>query len=526
MLSKRGLSAKVGLGFGIVFLLTTAVGAVGWFGVTKLNRQLESYSEWVEIDTVMHATITSSVATLKPDIATYTDSPTRERFDALIETVLHIRENIKSWQDRFGSKEEIRVAADKALLHLEALEASARGFQEMFDNLQLANTFEVVVAMQDANKELVALFSDVMKTIINPAKTTELAAASRVHQQAFQLMLILVCGGLLLGITLSLWIARAITRPIRRAIEALTDEAESGEASSVQFADTNNQLADATAQQSAALEQTAASLEEISSQTRSNTEHAGQAEELMAETSKVLDEVDEIMGELKRSMDQISEKSDDTQKIVKTIDEIAFQTNLLALNAAVEAARAGEAGAGFAVVADEVRNLAMRAAEASHDTAEQITTTVQIIANGAQLVTRTLESFAKANDKSSQTTTLVSEISAASREQLKGIQQLTTVAGEMERTTHWTSASAQEVALASDSLKEQAARIKATVDGLARLIHGGGVKESPTVATRDQAQQSQGTIAGPAPAIAADRDEDYQLLPAGREEETDDLRRN
>jgi len=102
--------------------------------------------------------------------------------------------------------------------------------------------------------------------------------------------------------------------------------------------------------------------------TQQNAANAGEADNLMREANKVFDRANDSMGQLNTSMAEISSASEDTFKIIKTIDEIAFQTNLLALNAAVEAARAGEAGAGFAVVADEVRNLAMRAAEAAKNT--------------------------------------------------------------------------------------------------------------------------------------------------------------
>ena len=97
----------------------------------------------------------------------------------------------------------------------------------------------------------------------------------------------------------------------------------------------------------------------------------------------MVDEANHAMIELTGSMKEITTASEETAKIIKTIDEIAFQTNLLALNAAVEAARAGEAGAGFAVVADEVRNLAMRAAEAAKNTANLIEGSVKKIKKGS-----------------------------------------------------------------------------------------------------------------------------------------------
>ena len=113
----------------------------------------------------------------------------------------------------------------------------------------------------------------------------------------------------------------------------------------------------------------------------------------------VVSRANDSMRNLTTSMDEITKASEDTSKIIKTIDEIAFQTNLLALNAAVEAARAGEAGAGFAVVADEVRNLAMRAAEAAKNTSGLIEGTIKKIKAGFDLVDRNERGFRRSVDE-------------------------------------------------------------------------------------------------------------------------------
>ncbi len=144
-------------------------------------------------------------------------------------------------------------------------------------------------------------------------------------------------------------------------------------------------------------------------------------------------------------MGEISTASEETQKIVKTIDEIAFQTNLLALNAAVEAARAGEAGAGFAVVADEVRNLAMRAADAAKSTAGLIEGTVKKIKDGVDLVGTTNEDFSKVAESSSKVGELLVEIAAASKEQSLGIEQINTAVTEMDKVTQQNAAGSEEL---------------------------------------------------------------------------------
>jgi len=198
--------------------------------------------------------------------------------------------------------------------------------------------------------------------------------------------------------------------------------------------------------QAASLEETAASLEEMSAMTRQNADNANEANSLMIVTNKISQQADVSMRELIGSMREIAQASQETQKIVQTIDGIAFQTNLLALNAAVEAARAGEAGAGFAVVADEVRNLAKRAAEASQNTAGLIEDTVAKVNAGVGLVEETSKGFGEVKESNAKVGALLEEISTASSEQANGISQINTTVNEMDRVTQQNAQQAEELA--------------------------------------------------------------------------------
>ena len=252
------------------------------------------------------------------------------------------------------------------------------------------------------------------------------------------------------------------------------------------ISEVSQSLSQGASEQAASLEETSASLEELASMTRTNADNARQADALMGETAKVVDYANTSMGSLTQSMREVSAASEETAKIIKTIDEIAFQTNLLALNAAVEAARAGEAGAGFAVVADEVRALAMRAAEAAKNTATLIEGTVDKVKEGSDLVTKTAAAFSQVTGSTGKVKELVAEIVAASSEQAQGVDQINKAVTEMNTVTQQTAASAEESASAAEQLTAQSEQMRGVVGELVALVEGGagGTNGRTVVSTR------------------------------------------
>ncbi|MBU4316918.1 MAG: hypothetical protein KKF30_06550 [Proteobacteria bacterium] len=290
-------------------------------------------------------------------------------------------------------------------------------------------------------------------------------------QQLFNLVLFFI---VLSVSVIIVWLVtkRSIVNPVNTAINALKKVAPEIDLTSSLVSSASQSLAEGSSEQAASIEETSSSLEEMSSMTRKNADNASEANNLMKKTSEVIQKANVSMTELTGSMEKISKASQETSKIIKTIDEIAFQTNLLALNAAVEAARAGEAGAGFAVVADEVRNLAMRAAEAAKSTSALIEDTVRRINDGTKVVSQTNEAFSEVFHSATTIKDLVEEIAAASNDQAQGIEQINKAVTEMDKVVQQNAASAEESASASQEMNSQAGKLNEVVDELAKVIGG------------------------------------------------------
>jgi len=268
-------------------------------------------------------------------------------------------------------------------------------------------------------------------------------------------------------------VAKRVYDPLKNIQEKLSQNSKQLTSSSEQISSSSQSLAESASEQASNLEETSASMEEISSQTKTNKENSYYVSNVMKnEAVPGFELVNGKMTEMSNNLQENVKISEDSIKIINTIDNIAFQTNLLALNAAVEAARAGESGKGFAVVAEEVRNLALKSAEAAKETSELIEASQTKINEATQLYQEVTNALNKNNEIIQKVMTLTNEVSYASQEQAQGIEQINIALSDLDKIVQQNASSAEESASEAQELDNQSKVLNSVIGKLERILEG------------------------------------------------------
>ncbi len=229
-------------------------------------------------------------------------------------------------------------------------------------------------------------------------------------------------------------------------VQAAADNVADG---SQQLSASAEEMSQGATEQAAAAEEASSAIEEMSSNIRQNADNALQTEKIASKSANDAQEGGKAVAQTVTAMKEIAGK-------ISIIEEIARQTNLLALNAAIEAARAGEHGKGFAVVASEVRKLAERSQKAAAEISKLSSVSVEVAETAGAMLTKMLPDIQK-------TAELVQEISAASKEQDTGAEQINKAIQQLDQVIQQNAGAAEEMSSTAEELSSQAEQLQGII---------------------------------------------------------------
>ncbi|BBP01233.1 methyl-accepting chemotaxis protein [Sulfuriferula nivalis] len=518
MFNEITIKARLIIAFSAFTLLLILVGGLGMYsassGVAVLQHSLSdkaNEADAVRIKYRMEEQRSLLLLALQhnPELATSKlhDHPVSKHLDAISVAQKRLTEILKNYQASITDPEEKRL--------MDTWVSDTHGFAEDGVNQVVASiqSNQWAAAETTLLNEVNPLYNkgqDDSKAITDYLQKRALDSTSKTNSDVAEMSYIL-WGIIILSVSLAViigWkIIRSISVPLRHAIEvaqrvaagdlrmdrdvavkrhdeigellvALNDMnsnlstivgevrvgTESIASASAQIAAGNLDLSNRTEAQAGSLEETASAMEELTSTVKQNADNARQANQLAETASQVASKGGAVVSDVVNTMSEINDSARKIADIIGVIDGIAFQTNILALNAAVEAARAGEQGRGFAVVATEVRSLAQRSAAAAKEIKALIDDSVDKVEQGNKQAAQAGSTMNEVVNSVQRVTDIMSEISAASREQSQGIEEVNNAITQMDETTQQNAALVEQAAAAAKSLQDQAGNLEGLVN--------------------------------------------------------------
>ncbi len=517
---RASIKLKLALAFGFVILMLVGTAAYGIFSLSHLNQTLED---------VLQGPAMRLQLTQELDIEQI--QQIREQKNLLLATnsaevqnsISHADKARAHFDSTFKKLEALATDQDRHIWpKLAALTSEYRKQDDRIRALVLNNDVATAIRVSTGDAgavitEIDKLFAEVVAMEASHLTSAE-DEADADYTQTRMIMITVAGVAIVIAIIAAFWIALSINRGLRSAVSAvqnvsegdlsrfatITSKDEIGDllgyvnamierlrgvvadalaasdnvsSGSQELSSSSEQLSQGATEQASSAEEASASMEQMAANIKQNADNAAQTEKIARQSSRDAEASGAAVARAVGAMRTIAEK-------ISIVQEIARQTDLLALNAAVEAARAGEHGKGFAVVASEVRKLAERSQAAAAEISALSGDTVQVATEAGEMLNRLVPDIQK-------TAELVSEISAACREQDIGASQINEAIQQLDKVTQQNAGASEEMSATSEELAAQAEELQASIAFFRVDQKPANSQRMHTSATRGATQKAQ-----------------------------------
>jgi methyl-accepting chemotaxis protein len=536
------ISVKLLSGFIIVALIAGVIGAIGVVELKSLDDGSTKLYEKITVPISDLGDMSTAFQRIRINVRDLVEADNPGDKATANESIKKLRAEISEKSADF----EKSILTEEGKKLFEEFKKTREAYAQILDQV-------TPLAMSDKDVEAMTI----LKTTGKKAATEEQAALDKLQEakikqakltddengetakSATRLMVSLAIAGVILAVLFGLFISNIISNPLRKGVvfaqavasgdltqkidldqkdeigqlaQALNEmvaklgsivgevvaAADNVASGSQELSATAQQMSQGATEQAASAEEISSSMEEMASSIRQNTDNAMQTEKISIKSSVDAKEGGKAVVETVAAMKEIATK-------ISIIEEIARQTNLLALNAAIEAARAGEHGKGFAVVASEVRKLAERSQSAAGEISTLSTRSVAIAEQAGEMLTKMVPDIQKTSE-------LVQEITASSKEQDTGAEQINKAIQQLDQVIQQNASASEEMASTSEELSSQAEQLQESISffnignaGARRPSAASSRKpaahkvqiahvRNPTAASRPQAKRSSGGI--------------------------------